>query len=434
MTSLQIEKLAFGGAGFGRLGGKACFVPFTAPGDRVEVRIEREKRSYLEGVAEEILSPADCRIAPVCQVFGVCGGCDWQHIDYEVQCGQKENIFAETMWRIARIGNELILPLVREVNPFAYRQRIQLKIHSSSGRLHVGFYRSGSHYVVDIKNGCPIARPEIDQSIGEIRRVVSAAPEPERIPQVDLSSGEDGSVSAIFHYIGSKPGVMQAYLSSLQGGLEHVSAIFLQCGRKDSIKTVFGPEMMEYTLTCMDGRELTMCYTADSFSQVNFRQNRRILDAVLSWSAEKSVNSVLDLYCGNGNFSIPVSAQAKTVVGMESYRKSIELARHNATINSVTNAEFVCIDSSAGVDDLAEKKSRFDLILLDPPRSGAAEVVSKVVKLQPSFLAYISCDPPTLARDLAILQKSGFRVESVLPVDMFPQTYHLESVAFLQAI
>lgn len=434
MPSLNIDKLAFGGAGFGRLDGKACFVPFTAPGDTVEVRIEREKKSYLEGVAEEIISAADCRIAPACQLFGVCGGCDWQHIDYNVQCDQKEVIFAETMWRIARIGKEHILPLLRELNPFAYRQRIQLKIHSSNGRLHVGFYRPGSHYVVDIQNGCPIARPEINLSIAEIRRVVSAAPEPDRIPQVDLSSGEDGTVSALFHYIGSEPEVMHAYLASLQGGVEHLSAIFLQRGRKDSIKTVFGPEMMEYTLAGRDGREFTMCYTADSFSQVNFRQNRRILDVVLSWSAQKSINSVLDLYCGNGNFSIPLSVDVKSVVGMESYGKSIELARHNASINSVSNVEFFCMDSAAGVDSLAAEGSRFDLILLDPPRSGAAEVVGKVARLQPSFLAYISCDPPTLARDLASLQKSGFRVETVLPVDMFPQTYHLESVAFLQAI
>jgi 23S rRNA (uracil1939-C5)-methyltransferase len=191
---------------------------------------------------------------------------------------------------------------------------------------------------------------------------------------------------------------------------------------------------MGYTLADGAGRELSLSYSADSFSQVNFRQNRRIVDAVLAWSAARPVARVLDLFCGNGNFSLPLAARAKTVVGMEAYAKSIELARHNARHNGIDNARFVCEDSAAGVARLAREGQTFDLVLLDPPRSGADAVVRNLHTLQPAHLAYVSCDPPTLGRDLALLQKSGFRVESIQPVDMFPQTYHLESVTFLQAV
>ncbi len=434
MPNLLIDKLAFGGAGFGRLDGKACFVPYTAPGDRVEIAVTKSRSSYLEGTVKRIESPADCRVTPVCPVFGICGGCNWQHVGYDVQCRQKEEIFADTLWRIARVEREFIDPLLEESDPFAYRQRIQLKVHASGDRLSLGFYRHGSHYVVDLPDGCAIARPEINRALPELRAILASAPEPDRIPQVDLSAGEDGTVAALFHFIGKDPAAMHDHLAGLQGKAEKIAAIFLQVGRKESIKTVFGPLRLGYTLPSSSGSMLSLTYSVDSFSQVNFRQNRKIVELILSWTASRPSGSVLDLFCGNGNFSLPVSTLGGAVLGMESYDRSIELATQNAVRNGIENARFLCEDSAAGVMALAEEGKVFDLVLLDPPRSGADAVVRNLHLLKPSYLIYISCDPPTLGRDLALLQKTGFRVERIQPVDMFPQTYHLESVTFLQAV
>lgn len=434
MVQLHIDKLAFGGSGFGRVDGKACFVPYAAPGDTADVTITKNKSSYLEGVIQRIESPADCRVTPVCKVFGTCGGCNWQHVSYEMQCRQKEMIFAETMWRMARIEKEKILPLRAASDSLAYRQRIQLKIHCDNDRVSIGFFKPGSHYVVDLPEGCAIARPELNLAAGELRTVLSVSPESGMVPQVDLSAGEDGKVTALFHYIGHDAEEMHGYLAGLQRELNHISAIFLQMGRKAVIKSVFGAELMEYTLACANARELTLSYSAESFSQVNFSQNRCMVDTVLAWSTGRSLNAVLDLFCGNGNFSLPLSASANTVLGMESFARSIELARHNARQNGINNVRFICEDSAAGVTRLAMERETFDLVLLDPPRSGADSVVRNLHKLRPEWLIYVSCDPPTLGRDLALLQKSGFRVESIQPVDMFPQTYHLESVTFLQAV
>lgn len=433
MPKLQIDKLAFGGAGFGRLDGKACFVPYTAPGDLVDVTITKSKSSYLEGEVNRVDSPASCRVTPVCPVFGRCGGCNWQHISYDAQCRQKELIFAETMWRMARVGAESISPLLAASDPLGYRQRIQLKVYCRDDRLFLGFYRSGSHYVVDLPDGCAIARAELTMALDEIRGIISSSPERDRIPQVDLSVGEDGTITALFHYIGNDRQGIHDYLAGLQGRVEHVSAICLQMGRKDTIKSVFGPETMEYTLPCDGTTDLTMSYSADCFSQVNFHQNRRIVDIVLSWAVERRVNAVLDLFCGNGNFSLPLSRCAASILGMESYARSIELAQHNARQNGIANVTFLCEDAANGVRRLADEGSVFDLIILDPPRSGASMVVSNLKMLHPAYLIYVSCDPPTLGRDLALLQKNGFRVERIQPVDMFPQTYHLESVTFLHA-
>lgn len=434
MPHLLIDKLAFGGAGFGRVDGKACFVPYTAPGDRVEIRVVKSKSSYLEGVLQKVETPAPCRVTPPCPVFGICGGCHWQHVDAEAQCQQKEQIFAETMWRMARIERDQIRPLLAAESPYAYRQRIQLKAYYSGEALFLGFYQSGTHHVVDLKDGCAIARPELNRAMGEVRGIILSSPEPRKIPQVDLSVGEDGMVTALVHYIGTAGGEMHSYLAGLEGKLQQIAAICLQGGRKESIKSVFGPQLLGYTLTDGAGRELALSYSADSFSQINFSQNRRIVDAVLAWTAERSVGTLLDLFCGNGNFSLPLASLVGSVVGMEAYARSIELARHNARENGIAHATFLCEDAAAGVSRLAGGGETFDLILLDPPRSGADTVVRNLHRLQPRYLVYVSCDPPTLGRDLALLQKSGFRVECIQPVDMFPQTYHLESVSFLQAV
>lgn len=433
MPKLKIDKLAFGGAGFGRLDGKACFVPYTAPGDTVDIAISRDKSSYLEGVIDHIESPAGCRVPPICPVFGICGGCDWQHVSYDSQCRQKELIFTETMWRMARLEKEVIRPLIPAHAPYGYRQRIQLKVHCAGGEPAIGFYRPGSHYVVDLPSGCAIARPELNNALNDVRWIVSSAPDKDKIPQVDLSAGENGAVTALFHYIGRDPKGMTAFLSDFSANLKHITAISLQNGRKDTVRSVFGPEKMEYTLTGCGNGNLSLSYSADSFSQVNFSQNRCMVELVSSWVMSRKINDVLDLFCGNGNFSLPLADCVGSTLGLESYARSIELARDNACKNGIVNARFLCEDSSRGVTRLANEGRVFDLILLDPPRSGADAVVRNLNRLQPACLAYVSCDPPTLGRDLALLQKNGFRVELIQPVDMFPQTYHLESVTFLQA-
>jgi len=205
VPQLQIDKLAYGGSGFGRLDGKACFVPFTAPGDLVEISVGKNKRSYLEGFIQELLIPSRHRASPPCPVFGVCGGCNWQHVSYIEQCTQKQNIFADTLWRIARVENEKVKPILSAVSPFGYRQRIQLKVDYCGGRLSLGFHRRGSHDVVDINDHCEIAADPLNSAIAKIREIIVSFKAAHLITQVDLASSSDASVSAVFHYCGNRP-------------------------------------------------------------------------------------------------------------------------------------------------------------------------------------------------------------------------------------
>jgi len=434
MPEITIDRLAFGGAGFGRIEGKACFVPYTAPGDVAEISIARSKSSYSEGKLVEIRTPAAARISPVCPVFGSCGGCNWQHITYDEQCLQKEQIFADILWRTARVEAVKIAPLLRADSPFAYRQRIQLKVHYSAGTLSVGFHRAGSHFVVDIPDCCPIAMPALNAALAEVRSLILLSNEPRLVSQVDLVASPAGQVVAIFHYIGHDRQGFASHLADAAKNLVSLHGISIRSGRKSSLQHFSGPERMVYTLPTCKGDELEVHYTPDGFSQVNLSRNRAIVAALIDFCKTVKPDSILDLFCGNGNFSLPLARNARKVTGFESFEKSVQLAEYNARHNGLDNAGYSCMDSAAGLELLADNGEYFDLVIIDPPRSGAADVARKLYRSKASHVIYISCDPPTLARDINILQQSGYQVMHIQPVDMFPQTYHLESITFLQSL
>jgi 23S rRNA (uracil1939-C5)-methyltransferase len=429
---LTIEKLAFGGAGFGHLDGKACFVPFTAPGDRARVKTKSEKRSYLECDLVELVSPSPLRTSPQCPVFGSCGGCNWQHISYEEQLRAKEEIFAEVLWRSARVEREKIEHIIPSPDPYGYRSRVQLKIRSIGGRVHMGFYRPGTHFVVDIPDKCTIANAKINALLEGLRRIVSSCPEPDKIPQIDVAVGEDNRAELVVHYIGDRVDEIVHQLS-ISGGSLADTGIFLQRGRKSTLAAIDkgNSTPLIYSLTGSGTSAIRMEFCHGGFSQVNYRQNRVIAETVLKWAQLTGNEKVLDLYCGNGNFTIPLSGKSASILGIEEYPPSIESSRRNSEANGAVNALYECSEVVQGIENLIDKGEKFDLVLLDPPRSGAKEAVQLIPELLPKRIIYVSCDPATLARDLSSLKKKGYSVLVSQPVDMFPQTYHIESITLL---
>jgi 23S rRNA (uracil1939-C5)-methyltransferase len=433
---VKIDKMAFGGSGFGHIDGKACFVPFTAPGDLARITVKIEKRSYLEAELTEILEPSQLRVEPPCPVFGSCGGCNWQHLSYPGQLSAKEEIFADILWRSGRVPRDRIEPVTAAPEPYGYRSRIQLKVRFAEGLLHIGFYRAGSHLVVDIPGRCAIADPRINALIDELLRMLTLAPEPDNIPQIDAAIGDDGCLELVFHYIGNRRDETSGYLANNFSALG-VDTVFLQTGRKATLEKIGKSnfETLTYTVPdpySPDSRGYRLEFSNGGFSQVNYRQNLKLIETVCNWAALTGRERVLDIFCGNGNFSLPLSGKAANLLGVEDYGPSITSARRNCSANGVSNAAFECMDALAAIDRLVSRSETFDLVLLDPPRTGAREAVAKIPALRPRRIIYVSCDPATLARDIAILKKSGFDVVKSRPVDMFPQTYHMESVTLLE--
>jgi 23S rRNA (uracil1939-C5)-methyltransferase len=266
-----------------------------------------------------------------------------------------------------------------------------------------------------------------------LRDILSRAPEPDKIPQVDVTAGDAGSATLVFHYTGVRHGELAEYLGK-QGDLP-VSGLYIQSGRKSSLQKISGADALSYRVPgnlFPGGVEANLTFAPGGFSQVNYRQNSTLISTVSAWAKLTGTEKIIDLYCGNGNFSIPLARGAAGVIGIEEYGPSIRDAQQNCVLNGIDNALYRCADAVSGLLQLKEAGEQGDIIILDPPRAGAPELVRHIPSLQPAKILYISCDPATLARDVGVLRTSGYEVVKSMPVDMFPQTYHIESVTLFE--
>lgn len=427
-----IDKLAFGGNGVCRINGKVCFVPFSCPGDEVRLAVTSEKRSYCEARIVELVVPSPFRVAPPCPVFGRCGGCSWQHIEYAQQLAAKQQILAEALWRGARVAADCVRPALPSPAHYGYRSRVQFKLHTAADRLRIGFFRSNSHLVEDVGQGCAIALPVINETLAALRRVLPSCPDLAAISQISVDSAEDG-VIAVVSCSGQNSAAVAAFFRERRADLAPVTGVYLSTGRK-ALQKLYGDDQLAYTLpaAAAGAKGCLLAYQPGGFSQVNREQNRAMLEIVRRMARFQGSEQVLDLYCGNGNFSLPIAGEVASVTGIEEYAGSIAAAESNRTLNGIENAEFICADVDAGLKQLVASGRRLDTAILDPPRCGAAEAIPDLCRLNPDRIVYVSCDPSTLARDCGLLAERGYHVRESVPVDMFPQTYHLESVTLLQ--
>lgn len=430
---INIERLAFGGSGVGRINGKVCFVPYSVPGDVLRVEITAEKRSYLIARLLEIISPSSERSISSCSLFGVCGGCGWQHISYQEQLKAKRQILVDALSRGAGVAEERIAEIIAAPEQYGYRSRVQFKLHYSQAGLRIGFFRTGTHYVEDAIDGCLVATPLINQALQSFRAVLANFPDPAALPQIDISAAEKGAV-AIIHYIGKEPERAASFFKKRLSDLAPLEGLYLKFGRKDLLTCIAGSGHLEYSMPVAEPQSprCSLLFRPGGFSQVNTAQNQAIMELVRKFAVPDKKDRVLDLYCGNGNFSLPLAGEVASITGIEEYKDSIAAAIDNCRRNEIRNASFFCLDTVTGIRKLQKENGRFETVILDPPRSGAADAVAEICKLAPDRIIYISCDPGTLARDCGLLSAGGYQVEISVPVDMFPQTYHLESVTLLK--
>jgi len=427
-----IDKLAFGGNGICRIDGKVCFVPFSCPGDEVTLRITAQKKSYCTAEIVEIITPSQSRVVPECAIFGECGGCSWQHISYHAQLEHKRKILAETLWRGTRVPADLIDAVVAASLQYGYRNRLQFKVSVRNGKLRIGFYRQSSHQVVDAVGGCPVAAPVINQVLDRFRVLLHSYPDIESISQFSIDAGDSGVV-VVIHHDGVVTSKGREYFSERSGEFGPCTGLFLKTDNQSHCEKIWGEPEISYRMNRAnpDQAPVLLRYPPGGFAQVHQLQNISMLSVIRRLGVFASTEELLDLYCGNGNFSIPLAAEVASVVGIEGNSDSIRAAESNREFNMVANAQFFCDDVTTGVRRLVDQGRKFDTVLLDPPRAGADTAISGIVALQPNKIIYVSCDPNTLARDCGILAGCGYRVVASVPIDMFPQTYHLESVTLL---
>ena len=425
IVELRIDSLAFGGNGVGRLDGKAIFVPLTAPGDQIRCRIVRDKGRWAEAELVEFVQPAPERIIPPCPVFGLCGGCQWQFHPYEGQAQWKERIYRDLLQRQAGVSPEKIRSIAAAPAPYAYRSRAQLKCVNSASGFTLGFFRRGSHVVAGI-DACPLLPAALNRLIPLLKSIIAGTAVAALIPQIDAGIDDRGKVRLVVHALGNAAPEVAKLLQPL--AIAENFALFVQSrGKEGGLKHICGEE--DLVISC-DTPPLALAYKAGGFSQINLEQNRTLVKAVLSEAQLTGKERVLDLYCGMGNFSLPLARRCAEVVGVEDYAPSIAQAKINAKQNGLNNCHFHA-RPAAGALRAFGQAAPFDLVVLDPPREGASDVCRELIDLGPPRVIYISCDPATQARDLKTLLQNGYHCLSAQPFDFFPQTHHIESLAIL---
>ena len=419
---VRIESVAYKGYGVARIDGKVVFVPYTMTGDEAWVEITEEKKRYSMARLIQIIEPSPGRVNPPCPYFGTCGGCQWQHIDYSIQGELKKEILGETLKRLGKLNEIPPISVVPSPKPYDYRVRVQLKVKGKK----MGYYHEKSHQIVDVAH-CPISHPLVNQIIEELREDLDALVRMEEI-EINVSPEERSGV-LLFHahsYDQRTEYFMEELLRS-QAILRGIAIT-----QKDGFR-FFGDPALNFTIPLSqerDKRELKIRISPGSFSQVNPEQNQRLVQTVLQFSKVDQEDRVIDLYAGAGNLTLPLATGASEALGIEENRMAFEDAQFNAERNGVENCHF----TQGRVEDvfLDWKKETPDLIVLDPPRTGCKTVLDQVVKLKPKKIVYVSCEPTTFARDLGLFSERGYSLQRLSLIDMFPQTYHMETVGLLQ--
>jgi len=415
---IKIEKLVYGGSGIGRSQGKAIFVDGGVPGDLLDVEIINDKRDYAESKIDKIIKPSPERTEPLCPVFGICGGCQWQHMNYSLQLKAKEEILSETLFRIGGIREPVIEPIVSSPKEYYYRKRVTLSIWPAEGRYFVGYHEGKSLDKVPIA-GCPIASEEINLAINKLSDSISHINEDIYFPfdRVHISSENGEAYITLMPYGYLKSKDREIFSSFLGDSLKPESGSF--SGESECV--------FEFDLL-----GLKFFSTPSEFVQANKRINETLIETVIDWAEPSGEDNVLELYSGIGNFSLHLAKKVKRIDAVDINRKAIRLAKRSADKNSIGNVAFHFSSSERFIFNAVKRGRRYNLVLLDPPREGAREILKGLIEMSPDRIIYVSCNPATLARDLKRLIEGNYRIMKIRPFDMFPQTYHIETVALLK--
>jgi 23S rRNA (uracil1939-C5)-methyltransferase len=428
---LTIEKLVYGGDGLARLPaddhgpGKAVFVPFVLEGETVEVSLLEQKRSFARGQAESILQPSSQRIEPYCPYFQRCGGCHYQHTRYEHQLEIKATILKENLRRIAKLELETKIT-VHPSPPWNYRNRTRLKVRAVP-EFALGYYRLNSHDLLPVEQ-CPVSSPLINRAIAAFWEMGRARTVPDGIQEIEFFSNADDTQLLI--EVSCEPGTrstpVREWAEGVPSILPEIAGVVALSTKSSGTHATALPK----TIAVSGAREITYAAEAASY-QVSagsfFQVNRHLINDLVNIVTEEcSGETAVDLYAGVGLFSTALSPRFPQVIAVESSQTSYADLLYNSPAN-------VTAVRAATADFLRSPgKLRPDLVVVDPPRSGLGEsVVQSLVGLGAHRMTYISCDPATVSRDLVGLLSSGYRIERVHLVDLFPQTYHLESVFHL---
>lgn len=414
------DSLDAAGQGVARLDGKTIFVSGLLPGEEAQIELTEDKRHFAKAKVVKRISTSSQRVKPVCRYFNQCGGCQQQHIDIELQRESKANALQYLMMRETGV-DQAATPVISG-EPYGYRRRARLGLQYQlkNKQLLMGFRQTQSNHLVDIKS-CPVLSPDLDALIKPLSQCLNQLSIAPKLGHVELIRADNCNIVMIRHLAAFSQSDKQK-LTDFEN--QHSVSIWL-AGNDECIQPLISSAPMpEYQVA---GEVLN--FNPLNFIQVNAQINQKMVIQALEWLDINSEDRVLDLFCGMGNFTLPIARLAKSVVGVEGVENLVEQARNNALLNTIYNATFYNENLEAEIHTQPWAAHGFNKVLLDPARAGAAGVMEHLVKLFPEKIVYVSCNPTTLARDSKVLLDGGYQLLHLRMLDMFPHTSHLESMA-----
>lgn len=431
MPIATIQSLDHEGRGIARVDGKAVFIEGALPGERVEYLVRRARPTYAQADTVRVLAPSAQRVAPRCPHYGVCGGCSMQHLDEDAQAAVKQRILEDALWHIGKLRAGTILPAIHgPAWGYRYRARLGVRVVPSKGGLRIGFHERRSSYIVDMRE-CPVLPPRISALLPRLRALLAGLSIADRLPQVEIAIGDGDVAVFVFRNLLPFSAADEKQLAAFAEA-EDIQA-WVQPGGPDSARPLHpldGPQLA-YTLPEFDVR---MDFRPTDFTQVNVHINRLLIRRAMQLLDPKPGERIADLFCGLGNFSLPIARRGARVVGVEGSDALVERALENARRNGLeSRCEFHAANLFEATEDSLAALGGLDKLLIDPPREGAIAVVKAIGARGPRRIVYVSCNPATLARDAAVLvHEKGYTLRAAGIANMFPQTSHVESVAVFE--
>ncbi|MGR5498522.1 23S rRNA (uracil(1939)-C(5))-methyltransferase RlmD [Vibrio diabolicus] len=419
--SVQVERLDHHGAGIAYLKKKPLFIDGALPGEEVVTQLVEEKSKFARGKLIKVLKPSDTRVEPFCPHYHECGGCDLQHLDYNQQLTHKQQTLRQLMRKFSGNDIELDAPLLGDSLAYRRRARVSLFVDKKTRQLHFGFRKKQSKQVVQVTD-CPVLAPELNVLLPEIYSVLKAFKKPEQLGHVELVLGDNGPCITLRH-LSALTTVETNALTEL--AKRHGASLYLMPAT-DLLNLVEG-DMPFYQEV-----GVKIPFAPNNFIQVNQAVNQQMVKQAVEWLDPQKSDRVLDLFCGVGNFSLPIAKLAKHVVGVEGVAEMVEKATNNASLNQINNAQFYHANLEQDFEGQVWSAERFDKVLLDPARAGASGIIDQVSELGAQRVVYVSCNPATLARDSQSLMEQGYKLTKLGMLDMFPHTSHLESMALFE--
>ena len=415
--TVTIEALDPFGQGVARHQGKTLFVTGALPGEQAEVTLLEDKRQYARANVTRLLSQSPARVTPRCPYFGVCGGCQQQHVDEALQQSSKAQALARMLSREAQ--QPVVVEEIIAGAPWGYRRRARLGLQwqPKTQQLRMGFRQAASNDLVDIAQ-CPILAPELEALLLPVKACLSELKAAKRLGHLELVLADNGPLMVLRH--------LDALHADDRQKLErfshkHQLMLFLADG--SDMLTALSEKTPFY-----HSHNLKLTFSPQDFIQVNDAVNQQMVAKAIEWLDLQPQDRVLDLFCGMGNFTLPVGKFVLNAVGVEGIAALVRQAEYNAGLNNLKNVTFFQHNLEEDVSRQPWAAQGFNKVLLDPARAGAAGVMSHIVKLAPERVVYVSCNPTTLARDSQTLLSAGYHLERVAMLDMFPHTSHLESM------